>query len=138
MEKSIKKRIKTEYEGIKKSFSSIPDKQLELLDSLMQNAAFMKVTLDELQKKIISNGLTDVYQNGANQYGNKASAELQAYNQLIKNYLNVQKQLTKLLPGEEKADYRETWNKLNSIDYDSEAEFILAKQKKALGLNLDT
>ena len=64
----------------------------------------MKVTLEDLQESIIMQGTTDEYQNGANQHGIKQSAQLQAYNSLIKNYANVIKTLSGLLPREKKAD----------------------------------
>lgn len=69
---------------------------------LLQNAAFMKVTLEDLQEVINANGVTEEYQNGANQKGVKQSAALQSYNSLIKNYGNVIKMLSNLLPPEEK------------------------------------
>lgn len=69
---------------------------------LLQNAAFMKVTLEDLQEKINAEGVTDEYQNGANQKGIKQSATLQSYNSLIKNYASVMKSLSQLLPPEKK------------------------------------
>lgn len=62
----------------------------------------MKVTLEDLQEKINSEGVTDEYQNGANQKGIKQSATLQSYNSLIKNYASVMKSLSQLLPPEKK------------------------------------
>ena len=49
----------------------------------------MKVTLEDLQEAINENGVTEEYQNGANQRGIKQSATLQSYNALIKNYASV-------------------------------------------------
>ena len=69
---------------------------------LLQNAAFMKVTLEDLQEIINNEGVTDVYQNGANQHGKKQSATLQSYNSLIKNYANVIKTLSHLVPPAKK------------------------------------
>lgn len=47
-------------------------------------------------------GCSEEYMNGANQYGKKASADLQAYNSLIKNYNTVTERLGKLLPPEKR------------------------------------
>ena len=69
-------------------------------DPLLQNAAFMKVTLEDLQKAINENGVTDSYQNGANQSGTKASADLQAYNSLAKVYNALMDKLSAKLPKE--------------------------------------
>lgn len=65
---------------------------------LIQNAAFMRVALDDLQEIIAEQGPVEQYQNGANQYGTKQSAALQSYNSLVKNYAAVIKNLFGLLP----------------------------------------
>ena len=49
-------------------------------------------------------GVTDVYQNGANQHGKKQSATLQSYNSLIKNYAGVIKTLSQLVPPAKKKE----------------------------------
>lgn len=58
--------------------------------------------MEELQATINDEGATDEYCNGANQFGRKQSANIQAYNSLIKNYNNVIDKLEKLLPAEAK------------------------------------
>ena len=71
----------------------------------------MKVTLEDLQEAINENGCSEQYKNGANQYGKKASADVQAYNAMIKNYTNVLDKLDKLLPPErEKSKLEEFMN----------------------------
>ena len=95
-------RINEELERLNGFFISIDGNQRAAVTPLIQNAAFMKVTLEDLQAAINADGTTDEYQNGANQYGVKQSAKLQAYNSLIKNYANVIKTLAQLLPPEKK------------------------------------
>ena len=85
---------------MKKLFSPLPENELSFCDPLLQNAAFMKVTLDDLQLAINANGVTDVYQNGENQRGVKASADLQAYNSLAKVYNALMDKLSAKLPKE--------------------------------------
>ena len=93
-------RIKTELERISKHFESVNESQRAIVTPLLQNAAFMKVTLEDLQRIINEEGVTETYQNGANQRGIKQSATLQSYNSLIKNYASVVKTLSQLLPKE--------------------------------------
>ena len=93
-------RIRKEYSRMKKLFSAMQKNELSFCDPLLQNAAFMKVTLEDLQKAIIENGVTDEYQNGANQSGTKASADLQAYNSLAKVYNALMDKLSAKLPKE--------------------------------------
>ena len=96
-------RIKEELERLNGFFISIDGNQRAAVTPLIQNAAFMKVTLEDLQTAINADGVIDEYQNGANQSGIKQSAILQAYNSLIKNYASVIKNLAQLLPPEKKA-----------------------------------
>ncbi len=79
-------------------FSTIDDNKLTIIKPLINKAAFMSVTLDELQDNILKSGISETYKNGANQYGNKESTEIRVYNSMIKNYHNVVKQLLDLLP----------------------------------------
>ena len=85
---------------MKDLFATMPENELRFCDPLLQNAAFMKVTLEDLQKAINENGVTDSYQNGANQSGTKASADLQAYNSLAKVYNALMDKLSAKLPKE--------------------------------------
>lgn len=91
-------RISDEYVRMKELFSAMPANELMFCDPLLQNAAFMKVTLEDLQQAINENGVTDQYQNGANQSGTKASADLQAYNSLAKVYNALMEKLSNRLP----------------------------------------
>ena len=80
----------------------MPDSKKAIVFPLLQNLAFMKITLDDLQQSI--------NENGENQYGRKAAADLQAYNSLIKNYNAVSDRLEKLLPPEKKQSRLEAFN----------------------------
>lgn len=96
------KRIQEEIERIAVFYSSMDENKKALIIPLIQNAAFMKVTLDDLQEEIAKNGVVEVYQNGANQHGFKQSSALQSYNALIKNYASVNKTLSMMMPAEDK------------------------------------
>jgi len=99
-ELSKEERIRKEYARMKKLFSAMPENELSFCDPLLQNAAFQCATLQDLQDAINANGVTDVYQNGANQSGTKASADLQAYNSLAKVYNALMDKLSAKLPKE--------------------------------------
>lgn len=101
-EKTKEERIKSELSRLKKIYNKLPKNKLAIVIPLLENAAFMKITLDDLQNSINENGCSDEYKNGENQYGKKAAADLQAYNSLIKNYNTVSDRLEKLLPSEQK------------------------------------
>lgn len=102
VEKTKEERIKKELNRLKRIYRVLTPNKLAIVTPLLENAAFMKVTLEDLQTIINDNGCSDEYKNGANQFGKKASADLQAYNSLIKNYNTVSDRLEKLLPPEQR------------------------------------
>ena len=97
-----KKYADNELARLEKLFSPLPENERMFIQPLLENAAFMRVTLDELQIKIRLEGATDEYQNGANQCGVKISAAIQAYNQLMKTYHTLMDKLMAKLPQEAK------------------------------------
>lgn len=101
-EKTIEKRIKVEQNKLKKLFKDIDESKKKLVEKLIYNGAFMSVKLEDLIKYINENGIKEEYKNGENQFGYKESVEIKTYNTLIKNYTNIVKQLTDLLPDEQK------------------------------------
>lgn len=102
MEKTKEQRIKKELNKLVKLFKPLPENEQKFIRPLLEEASFMKVILEDLQKVINETGCIDDYQNGENQSGKKASAEIQAYNQTFKNYQSVMIKLREHLPMEEK------------------------------------
>ena len=103
-EDKIKKeeKIKKEKTRLKGIFKNLDENKKKLVTPLIEKAAFMSVELDILQDSIQENGWTSEYQNGANQWGEKRSAEADTYIALSKNYTAVIKQLTELVPAAER------------------------------------
>ncbi|MDD3122649.1 MAG: hypothetical protein PHC62_03915 [Candidatus Izemoplasmatales bacterium] len=97
-------RIKKEKRRLKNKFSKLDKETTEIVDSLLDNASFMRVTLEDLQVHINENGITCEYQNGKDQWGKKKSPEAEMYNTMIKNYTVINKQLIDLLPKKEKSN----------------------------------
>ena len=95
------KMIKKEFSKLKRIYKDIEKDKKDTVLSLMQNAAFMSITLTDLQETINREGVISEYQNGENQWGTKKSPEVETYNTMIKNYMNIIKQLTDLLPKPE-------------------------------------
>ena len=92
--------INDEIKRLRKLFEKLPKNKLELVKGLIENAAFMYVTLQELTEVINANGVKEQYKNGKNQYGYKDSTENKTYDKMIKNYNNTIKQLNDMLPKE--------------------------------------
>jgi len=92
------KLVKKEISRLKKIFKDLGKEKWDTVFSLIKNAAFMTVTLEDLQETINREGAVSEYQNGENQWGTKKSPEVEIYNTMIKNHMTIIKQLTDLLP----------------------------------------
>ena len=92
------KRIVAEYKRLLAQFDELPDKHLAFAQKLISRAAFLAVTIDDLEAEIVKNGYTEEYQNGANQRGVKKSPAAELHVTYSKNLFAVMKQLADLLP----------------------------------------
>ena len=92
------KAIKKEMTRLKRLFKDMEKSTIDTVFSLIKNAAFMVVTLEDLQETINREGAVSEYQNGENQWGTKKSPEVEIYNTMIKNHMAIIKQLSDLLP----------------------------------------
>lgn len=95
---SIYARKEKEIKRLKKIFKNLPKDKMAIALPLIENAAFMRVTLEDLAEHIAENGCSEDYKNGANQFGKKATVESQTYNAMIKNYNTVTQRLEAMLP----------------------------------------
>ena len=92
--------IKKEVAKVNSLFKDMDPKIKKAIQSVIENAAFMAVTLRELREHLNRNGLTVEYQNGEFQSGIKKSPEIEIYNTMIKNFVSTMKSITDLLPKE--------------------------------------
>ena len=95
---TLDEKIEFQRKKLKRQFSQLDSKTKNIVSPLIDNAAFMTVTLEGLQKSITDEGIVIEYQNGANQWGKKKSPAAEMYNTMIKNLSTVTKQLTELVP----------------------------------------
>ena len=91
-------RISREKRSLSKLCKDLPDGKKAIAMPLVEQAAFMRVTLADLQDEINKSGCVEEYQNGRNQSGWKTTAALQAYNSTVKNYAAVCERLDRILP----------------------------------------
>ena len=95
--------IKKEVAKLTRIFKSLSAGTKNSITNLINEAAFMSVSLAELRAIINKKGYIEEYQNGENQKGIKKAAEVDIYNSLIKHYMAIMKQLLDLLPKTEVA-----------------------------------
>lgn len=105
------KTVSKEINRLKKLFKDLDENKKKLSKNLIENAAFMSITLEDLKKDIIKYGVKETYVNGKDQFGFKESVESKTYNTMIKNYMNIIKQLNDMLPQEKKIDEKDEFDK---------------------------
>lgn len=100
MEDTLYSRQKKEYNRIKKIYKNLPKEQLEISKKLIERAAYMLVSLEDMEAKISEDGLVVTMPQG-NYEIERAHPLLQPYNAMVKNYNATIKQLNDISPNGE-------------------------------------
>jgi len=95
---SKEERIAAERERLNALFADLDANQLQAAAGLIRSAAFLAVSLEDLEAEINANGYIDSYTNGASQAGEKISAAVQAYTALNAKYQSTIQKLLKIVP----------------------------------------
>ncbi len=90
------KEIKKEIKKLKDTLKEIPKDKIKMAEELISNAAFMSVTLKELQQEVNDRGAITTY--NKNPVENPAT---KSYNTMINRYSSVMSQLLNLLPKDD-------------------------------------
>lgn len=96
-------RIKKEQSRIKRFCKNVDSKKKGTVEGLIQRAAYLRITLEDFEKDLDENGFVEMFRQGENQepYERKRPvADL--YNTMNTSYQKAIKQLTDLIPKEEK------------------------------------
>ena len=96
------KQIKKETRRLKSIFKDLEPHKLKTVDALIARAAFITVSLQELESQLNQEGWVEPYQNGRNQSGLKKSAAADVHISLTKNLNAIMKQLLDLVPPAQK------------------------------------
>lgn len=92
------KAIKKETRRLAAIYQNIDENKRKVVDGLIKRAAFLAVSLAELEEIINGSGYTCEYQNGENQRGTKETPEVKIHIAMVKNYALVIRQLAELAP----------------------------------------
>ena len=96
-------RIKKEKDRLLALFADLDPNKLKVCATLIDRAAFITVSLEDLEAELNENGWTETYTNGRNQEGVKKAAAAEAHISLTKNLNAIIKQLLDLVPPAQKA-----------------------------------
>lgn len=93
------KKIRAEKNRIAKIYKNINmDKDItKVLDGLISDAAFMRVSLEEVKQKLIKEGLMEKFKNGSQEFM-REKPEAKLFLNFMKQYSNTMKQLIDLMP----------------------------------------
>ena len=97
-------KIKQEKNRLNRVFKTLDKNKLATVQSLINTAAFIAVTLDEIQEIINTEGYISEYKNGANQFGKKQSEAVEIHIAMTRNLTTIIKQLSDLAPQEKRKD----------------------------------
>lgn len=100
MDDTLYSRQKKEQNRIKKIYKNLPKERLEIAKKLIERAAYMLVSLEEMEAKISEDGLVVTMPQGSYEI-ERAHPLLQPYNAMVKNYNATIKQLNDIAPNSE-------------------------------------
>lgn len=96
-------RVKKEKKRLCEIFKDLEPNKLKTCSALIDRAAFITISLEDLEEQLNYDGWTEYYQNGNNQSGWKKSAAADVHISLTKNLNAIVKQLLELVPPAQKA-----------------------------------
>lgn len=97
------KKIKNEVDRLSKNYAEIDKKKRAIIRGLIQRAAFMRVTLNELEEDLNENGFIEPFSQGDQTPYDRKRPAADLYNTMNANYQKIIKQMTDMLPKDEAA-----------------------------------
>ncbi len=92
------KRIKREITRLRKLYKELPKDKQAAAEGLIQEAAFMRATLEEARAIIDREGVLELFEQGTQRLIREHPAT-KVYSTMVQRYATVCKQLVELLPA---------------------------------------
>jgi hypothetical protein len=99
---AVETRIKKEKKRLTEIFKDLEPNKLKTCQALIDRAAFITVSLADLEEQLNETGWVEMYQNGENQSCMKKAAAADVHISLTKNLNAIMKQLLELVPPAQK------------------------------------
>lgn len=96
------KQIKKEMAKLRKLFRALPKERQKAIEGLVQEAAWMRVTLEETRYIIDQEGPLEWFEQGSQKFKREHPAT-KTYNAMINRYTSVCKQLFDMVPATDDA-----------------------------------
>lgn len=89
------KRIKKELSKLKKIYKDIPKDKMIIVDGLINRAAFMRISLEDMEQDIHKDGFVEMFSQSETQTPYERERPVaRLYNSMNKNYQSIIKELT--------------------------------------------
>lgn len=92
-------RILKEERRIKRVYKELPKDKTDVTQGLIRRAAYMRITLEDMENYLDENGFVEMFSQSDNQTPYERERPVaRLYNTINKNYQSIIKQLSDLLP----------------------------------------
>lgn len=95
-------RIAREKKRLLTIFAGLDENKLQTCHALIDRAAYITISLQDLEEELNETGWVETYQNGENQVGRKKAAAADVHISLTKNLNAIIKQLLEFVPPAQK------------------------------------
>ncbi|EIS9208161.1 hypothetical protein L0858_001452 [Clostridioides difficile] len=97
------KKIKQEVSRLKKNYKDLEKEKVKILDGLVNEAAFLKISLEETREILTREGLTEIFKQGKQEF-ERERLQVKIYLNFMKLYSSVMKQLIDIIPSDIKQE----------------------------------
>ena len=95
-------RIKKEISRLSRIFTKIDKKGKAVIDGLIKRAAYMRITLEDMEEDLDTNGFTEMFsQSEKLDPYERERPVARLYNSMNKNFQSIMKQLSDFLPKDD-------------------------------------
>ena len=102
-EKTKEQRINAEKRRLTGIYKDVPKEHKGILDGLIKRAAFMRVTLEDMEADLDENGFVELFtQSEKTEPYERERPVARLYNTMNKNYQSIIQQLSDLVPKQDK------------------------------------
>ncbi|HBF0066934.1 TPA: hypothetical protein KNK00_003736 [Clostridioides difficile] len=100
------KKIKQEVSRLKKNYKDLEKEKVKILDGLVNEAAFLKISLEETREILTKEGLTEIFKQGKQEF-ERERLQVKIYLNFMKLYSSVMKQLIDIIPSNTKQEEKD-------------------------------
>lgn len=117
-EKTKEERIRAEKNRLVRIYKEISKENKSIIDGLINRAAFMRVTLEDMEKDLDDKGFVEEFsQSEKLEPYERERPVARLYNTMNKNYQSIIKQLSDLLPAEKPIEKKDPSDEMDLRTY---------------------